>query len=137
MAIFGLSVFALFTTVYKTAAALPKLKHAQADFSWLVAQVVLWGIVESNVVIIAGSIPTWGWVLQSKGFEKFITLISHNSLWTSRRPERLPSHNGDVDNVSDKVGLRPSKESSQEGQKGAVALESIDRIERSAFSYAV
>ena len=134
MAIFSLSVFALFTTIYKTAAELPKLKEEHADFSWIVSQVILWGMIESNVVIIAGSIPTWGWVIQSEGFKKLVTWVSLLSLWTSDRSERLESCGEEADKESDKVGLRLGKGSPFGGHAGSVELESIKRIERVAYS---
>ena len=134
MVIFSLGLFALFTTLYKTAAELPKLRYEQVDFSRVAAQVLLWTIIESSVVIIAGSIPTWGRVLRTDKLEAFITWIVLHSQGTGHMSARLPSHGGEADKESDRVELRTDEEARQEGQNGSVALQSIDRIERVAYS---
>ena len=134
MVIFSLGLFSLFTTLYKTGAELPKLKYEQVDFSRVIGQVLLWTILEASVVIIAGSIPTWGWVFQTEGFERFVSWITLRSFGISRVSERLPSQGGEADEYSDRLERGIAQDSRKEGQNGSVALQSIDRIERRAYS---
>ena len=134
MVIFSLGLFALFTTLFKTAAELPKLRYEQVDFSMVVAQIMLWTIIEASVIIIAGSIPTWGWVFRTERFETFVSWIFTRSHRTTHKSERLPSHGGEADKEDDRIGLRMEGGSSQERENGSVALQSIDRIERMACS---
>ena len=130
MVIFSLGAFALFTTLFKTAAELPKLKYEQVDFSRVNGALILWTNLEASVVIIAGSIPTWGWVFQTKSFDRFASWISLLSPRISRLSERLSSQGDDKE--SDTVRLEMGPMTSQEGQ--GATLQSIDRIERAAFS---
>ena len=134
MIIFSLGLFTLFATLYKTAAELPKLKFEQVDFPRVVGQIILWTIVEASVVIIAGSIPTWGWVFRTERFEKIVSWITLHSFGATRASARLPSRAGETDGESDRVELGLAHESDKERQSGSVALQSIDRIERTAFS---
>ena len=134
MVIFGLSLFALFTTLFKTAAELPKLRYEDVDVSWVLAQVMLWTILEASVVIVAGSIPTWGWVFRTEEFSRFVTWISLHSPWATRLSEHLPSHGERSDNESDRMGLKTSREGIQESQGESVTLQSITRIEKIACS---
>ena len=132
MAIFSLGLFAFFTTLFKTAAEVPKLKYEQVDFSRVIAQLILWTNIEASVVIIAGSIPTWGWVFQTESFNRFASWISLLGSRMTRLSERLPSQVGEVDSESGIVCLEMSHKSPQKGQ--GVSLQSIDRIERAAYS---
>ena len=134
MVIFSLSLLILFTTLYKTAAELPKLRYTKADFTWLIAEIILWTLVEGSVTIIAGSIPTWGWVLRAEKFQSFITWILVSSQRRTRISERLSSNGGDAGKISDGLGPEDGHISGKEYQDGSVALQSIDRIERMAFS---
>ena len=75
----SLGLFTLFTTLYKTAAVLPTLNEVQADVTYITCQVVLWRLLESSVTIIAGSIPTWGWLLRTSSFQAFVTWLTVHS----------------------------------------------------------
>ena len=134
MVTFGLGIFALSITLYKTAAELPKLRYERVDTSRVVAQIILWTISESSVVIIAGSIATWGWILRTKKYEKLITWISAHSPRRTRLSERLDSRGQETDNDSDRHSLRGEIGHGDNGKDSSVGLQSIDRIERSAFS---
>ena len=134
MVIFSLGLFSLFTTVYKTAVELPKLKYEQVDASRVVAQVILWTNVEASVVIIAGSIPTWGWIFPAERLSRVVSWIKLHSLGTVRTSERLSSEAGEVDKESDRAELGIPKQGGKEGPNPSVALQSIDRIERMAYS---
>ena len=140
--IFSLGIFSLFTTVYKTAVELPKLKYEQVDGTRVIAQVILWTNIEASVVIIAGSIPTWGWISPIEKFSKVVTWIKLHSLNTSRTSERLPSleAGGERETVQEVVGPMELQNTTnnipQDGKGGSdtTHLQSIDRIERIACS---
>ncbi|KAL8725051.1 MAG: hypothetical protein Q9166_007605 [cf. Caloplaca sp. 2 TL-2023] len=134
MVIFGLGFFTVFATAYKTGSALPKLEYEQVDFSRVIGQVSLWTIVEASIVIIAGSIPTLGWIFKTDSFEKFISWLSLHSRGLTGISTRLSSREGDVGDDSDRIQLRGAHAIGKEKQDGSVALQSIDRIERQAFS---
>ena len=133
MIIFSLGLFAFFTTLYKTAAELPKLKDAQVNFSRVNAQVMLWTTLESSVVITAGSIPTWGWVFRTEKFETFVRWISLRSIRT-HTSERLPSYGRETDKDSDRINLKEGRATPDEEQSRSMGLQSIVQIEREALS---
>lgn len=134
MFVFGLGLFILCATLYKTAAPIPKLRYEQVDFSWVIGEVILWTIVESNVVIIAGSVPTWGWVFRTQLFEKIVSWITLHSRGTLRATTRLSSQEDNADKRSDEIELSSDHDNSQRKESKSVALKSIDEIERAAFS---
>ncbi|KAL9599682.1 MAG: hypothetical protein Q9219_003670 [cf. Caloplaca sp. 3 TL-2023] len=131
MVIFSLGAFTLFATVYKTASELPKLRYERVDFPRVVGQVILWTSIEGSVVIVAGSIPTWGWVFRTETFERIVSWLTLHSIGTPRASAPLASQ-GAKDGNQAEQGIRP--EVHKEDPSGSFALFSIDRIERAAFS---
>ena len=134
MVVFGLAIFTLFATLYKTASELPKLRYERVDFPRVVGQVILWTDIEASVVIIAGSIPTWGWLFRTNAFEKLISWLTLHSHATNRESVRLPSKDGEPDEESMRGGAEVGREDGKKRYSGSVALQSIERIERTAFS---
>ena len=134
MVVFSLGGFSLFATLYKTASSLPKLRYEQVDFPYVIGQVILWTIIESSVVIIAGSVPTWGWIFGTKLFEKIVSWITLGSRGTLRGSVPLSSHGDEADRRSSEVELGLAHSTDNSKVDGSVAFQSIDRIERAAFS---
>ena len=134
MVVFGLAVFTLFATLYKTASELPKLRYDWVDFPRVIGQVLLWTDIEASVVIIAGSIPTWGWIFQTKAFEKLVSWLTLHSHATERESVRLPSKDGELHEESMRGGAEVGREDGKKRHSGSVTLQSIERIEKTAYS---
>ena len=134
MVIFSLGIFTLFATFYKTAAELPKLRYEQVDFSRVVGQVILWTIIEASVIIIAGSIPTWGWVFRTEMFEKLLSWLTLHSIGTNKASAPLSRQGAEIYAGSDRAEQGIVHEDGKSGEGSTVGLHSIDRIERAAFS---
>ena len=104
MVIFGLAIFTLFATLYKTASELPKLRYVRVDFPRVAGLIILWTDIEASVVIIAGSIPTWGWIFKTDAFKTLISWLTLHSHATNRESVRLASKDGEPDEESMRDG---------------------------------
>ena len=127
MAMLSLGLFTFAVTTFKTIDQLPTLAHEDVDVTWVIGQVMLWTVVESSVTIIAGSIPTWGWLLRTDGFERIVTWITMHSLGSNRSYALRESN----ENLAE-VNSDPSPE--RKGLSTKIAQDSVVGLERASHS---
>jgi len=135
--VMGLGVASFFTTLYKTAAVVPGSLVDPGDITEQVGQLMLWTLLEGNTVIIAGSIPTWGWLVKTDVIERMVTWISLHSLGSrGNHGEQLGSQNGtSVRNEEGMINGHHQIETVADRRPGAAkqsGFDSIAALERSA-----
>ena len=136
MAMLSLGLFTFAVTSYKTIDQLPTLAHEDVDATWVIGQVMLWGIVESSVTVIAGSIPTWDWLLQTDRFERLVEWITLHSLRSSRSRELRDSSENLAQADKTSAGKRSGSNGGSDEQDPNlnIHLDSVTGLERSAYS---
>jgi len=106
-AVLGLSLFTLIATLFR-APFVHVLEHSD-DFTWSLGKLLFCAVVEANVIVIAGSIPTLRPLItgrRTKGTSHSTGMRPHTAGGTATGRNAVPGHLDDASSEEIMVGSR-------------------------------